>query len=315
MTAAATRGSDRFETGPLAGLELPWFRTAGASDGPRLCILAGIHGCEYSSIAACVRFMRALDPGELRGSVLAAPVANPGSYFGRTPFVSPADGKNLNRCFPGDPAGSYSDALAHVLIERYVRGSDALVDLHGGDMVEALEPFSLYDASPVEAASRGLAEAFGLPWIVRSTRDSAPIGGTTSQAAAELGIPAVIAEVGGRGLLEQDAIETHLRGLGRVLTHLGMTAGPIPPAPPPPPVRAVHRFVWLRCTHAGWWQPAVAAGDMVPAGARLGTVHDLHGDELERIDAPQDGVVLFLTSSPAVIADGLLLGLGVEIEP
>ena len=24
-----------------------------------------------------------------------------------------ADGKNLNRCFPGDPDGTYSDQLAH----------------------------------------------------------------------------------------------------------------------------------------------------------------------------------------------------------
>jgi predicted deacylase len=305
---------DRFDRGPLAGLELPWFRTVGSEDGPRLCVLAGIHGCEYSSIAAAVRFMRALDPETLRGSVVAVPVANPGSYFDRTPFVSPADGKNLNRCFPGDPGGSYSDALAHTLVEGYVRGSDALVDLHGGDLVEALEPFCLYDASPVEERSRALAEAFGLPWIVRSARESAPIGGTTSQAAADLGIPAVIAEVGGCGLLEETAIAAHLHGLDRVLAHLGMHRSP-EDAPATAAQRLVNRFVWLRCTNPGWWQPAVAPGDLVKRGCRLGAVHDLHGEELERIDAPADGVVLFSTSSPAVVADGLLLGLGVDIGP
>jgi predicted deacylase len=311
---AAVRGTERFLAGPLAGIELPWFETTGAHNGPRLCILAGIHGCEYSSIAAAVRFMRSLDPAGLHGSVIAAPVANPDSYFRRTPFVSPADGKNLNRCFPGDPAGSYSDALAHVLIERFVRGSDALVDLHGGDMVEALEPFSLYDASPVEDASRGLAEAFGLPWMVRSTRSDAPIAGTTSGAAADLGIRAIIAEVGGRGLLEEEAIAAHLRGLARVVAHLGMTPT-VPPPEPAAPARMVNRFVWLRCANAGWWQPSVATGRLVRRGEQLGAVHDLHGEELERIDAPDDGVILFLTSSPAVTADGLLLGLGADVEP
>ena len=39
----------------------------GSADGPRVTLLAGIHGCEYSSIAAAVRFMRALDTTKLRG--------------------------------------------------------------------------------------------------------------------------------------------------------------------------------------------------------------------------------------------------------
>ena len=55
------------------------------------------------------------------------------------------------------------------------------------------------------------------------------------------------------------------------------------------------------------------AGDVVAAGARLGPVRNLYGDVLEEIVAPEDGVVLFLTSSPAVDADGLLLGLGADL--
>ena len=78
-------------------------------------------------------------------------------------------------------------------------------------------------------------------------------------------------------------------------------------------MRSVGRFVWLRATDEGWWEPDVRAGDEVRAGASLGTVRNLFGDVIERIAAPEDGVVLFLTTSPAVAADGLLLGLGAEI--
>ena len=35
----------------------------------------------------------------------------------------------------------------------------------------------------------------------------------------------------------------------------------------------------------------------------------------EEIVAPQDGVVLFITSSPATVDDGLLLGLGADLAP
>ena len=47
------------------------------------------------------------------------------------------------------------------------------------------------------------------------------------------------------------------------------------------------------------------------AGQVLGTVSTLDGAAVqETITAPADGVIIFLTSSPAVAGDGLLLGLG-----
>jgi hypothetical protein len=42
-------------------------------------------------------------------------------------------------------------------------------------------------------------------------------------------------------------------------------------------------------------------------------VTSLLGDVQEEIRAPREGVVLFLTTSAAVSADGLLLGLGAEL--
>jgi len=43
----------------------------------------------------------------------------------------------------------------------------------------------------------------------------------------------------------------------------------------------------------------------------LGSVSSIDGAVTQEvINAPDDGVLLFMTSSPAVAADGLLLGLG-----
>jgi hypothetical protein len=47
----------------------------------------------------------------------------------------------------------------------------------------------------------------------------------------------------------------------------------------------------------------------VPRGELLGAVSDLFGESRHEVRAPEDGTALFLTSSPAVLADGLLLGL------
>ncbi len=315
MSSAGTveRRTLHFDSPALREYEWPCFHARGAHDGPHLVVIAGIHGCEYSPIKGAVELMRRLDPAVLTGSVTTVPIVNVASFRERTPFVSPADGKNLNRCFPGDPGGTYSDQLAHHVFTELISPADELIDLHGGDMVEALEPFALYDGSPVEDTARAMAVAFGLPYIVRTEREGAPIGGTTSAAAADVGVAGITAEVGGCGLLEADAVAAHVLGCRNTMRELGMLEGGAEPAARPQ--HMVERFVWLRCREGGWWQPSVRVGQEVAAGERLGAVLDPFGDELEVIAAPEAGVPLFITSSPAVTDDGLLLGLGAGISP
>jgi predicted deacylase len=110
--------------------------------------------------------------------------------------------------------------------------------------------------------------------------------------------------------VEEHAVRLHVAGLNRVLHVMGMTAGGPEPGGGPAPAY-LSRFLWLRSRDAGWWEPGVGPGDTATEGQVLGTVSSLDGAEvLETITAPADCVVIFLTSSPAVAADGLLLGLG-----
>jgi uncharacterized protein len=295
----------------LAGVEHPAFEARGTKDGPRVTLIGGIHGCEYSSIAAVTRFMNELDSSELSGSITAVPVVSMQSFWKRSPFVVPEDGKNLNRCFPGSYDGTYTDALARSIYDELIAPADVLLDLHGGDMVEGLEPFAIYEASPVEERAHAIAVAFGLPYVVREERQEGGLGGMTSSAAAQAGIPAIIAEAGGCGQLEESAVQMLVRGVENVLRLLEMLPGDVAPAPPEQ--RTVGSFVWLRCERAGWWDAAVGSGDEVREGRLLGTVRDLWGEVHEEIRAPRDGVVLFITTSPAVSDDGLLLGLGADL--
>jgi uncharacterized protein len=295
----------------LAGLDVPVLDITGTADGPLLTLIAGVHGCEYASMAGLRKWANGLVGRELRGRVRAVPVLNLPSFRARTPFVVPDDGKNLNRCFPGNPSGTLADRLAYDTFTKVIEGSDALIDMHTGDMVEALQPFALYDAGSVEERARDMATAYALGYVIR--QEPGPdraVAGTTSAAAAEIGIPAIIAEAGGCGLVERPAVEAHVRGLNRVLTLLGMSDGPVEEAAP---TVFLKRFLWLYCRDEGWWEPSAWAGDAVTEGQVIGTVSSIDGAQtLETVIAPADGVIIFITSSPAVAAGGLLLGLGAK---
>ena len=244
------------------------------------------------------------------------PVLNITGFRARAPFVVPEDGKNLNRCFPGNPDGTLAERLAHAAFTEFIQGADGLVDAHCGDMVEALEPFAMYEAGSAEGRAKALADAYGLGYVMR--QEPGPdraVGGTTSAAAAAIGVAAITAEAGGCGLVEEAMVALHVRGLGRVLTAMGMADADANGAPAgagePAAAGYLGRFLWLRCAQEGWWEPAVVAGEKVAGGQLLGRVHSIDGAEsLEEIRSPADGVMIFLTSSPAVAADGLLLGLG-----
>src|SRR3954466_2656323 len=189
----------------VAGLEHPCFEAEGATDGPRLSLIAGIHGCEYSSIAAVTKVMRELDTSELSGTITAVPVVSLESFRQRSPFVVPADGKNLNRSFPGTRDGTYTDGLARDIFDALIAPADVLLDLHGGDLVEALEPFVLYG----DEASRELALAFGFPYVIAPGEP----GGMTADVAVQAGTRAVIAEAGGAGQLEAHATDMLVEGV------------------------------------------------------------------------------------------------------
>ena len=125
--------------------------------------------------------------------------------------------------------------------------------------------------APVAQRARELALTYGLGHMVRQSSDGRTVAGSTSAAAADLGIPSFTAESGECGILARDAVDRHLRGLRNVLRHLRLLPGEAVVFDRP----VEHDgWIWMRTADAGWWQPAVGTGASVAALVRPGVLNE-----------------------------------------
>jgi hypothetical protein len=307
----------------------PVITITGAKPGPTLFVNGGLHGAEYPAIEAVIRLGKMLDPAGINGTLILMPVLNMPAFRNRTPFVCPIDNVNPNRVFPGDPDGSYSEQMVFSLVNDFIAHADAYIDLHGGDIPEALVPFVICKAGDIasDVKSKEMAMAFGLPYVLTVSKPVQPAKGHRAGAgtlssyagAAERGVPAILAEAGGAGQLQGNAAEMLVDGVVRVMRHLGILKPDTEANVERRTSNAERRiaeqkvltaFEWVYSKHAGMWYSRVAAGDLIEKGQEIGTVGDLFGDTLETVVAPVNGTVLFLTINPSVQANGLLMGIG-----
>ncbi len=308
-TLSAAPGQKVFGTQTITAggqpITLSFFLINGDRPGPTLVVTGGVHAAEYASIAAALDFGQSLQPAGLAGRVIVLPVMNVPGFGVRSIYTCPLDGKNLNRVFPGNPQGSGSEQLADWVFRNVISQANYYVDMHGGDLIEALIPFTIFYRSgdaQVDKISQELGQAFGIRYLVRSETY-----GSAYSAAAKAGIPAILSEAGGQGIWTAEGVALHRQGLDRLLRHLGMTDGP---APAPLPSTLLERFLWLRSEQDAFWYPAVAVGDVVRQGQELGRVLDYQGNVLQTAPSPADGAVLFLVTSLAINKGDPLLAIG-----
>ncbi|MGH7692007.1 MAG: succinylglutamate desuccinylase/aspartoacylase family protein [Candidatus Dormibacteria bacterium] len=289
--------------------ELPTVVIRGAEPGPTFAITAGLHAAEYVPIEAVTQLSRTLRPAEMRGSVIAVLLVNTPGFYQRSIYTNPRDGRNLNRAFPGDPHGDPSERVTAFLVAEVISGSDAYLDAHCGDLIEALLPFVLWTRTgqpEVDPQSEAMARAFGLDYVMAIGPDS--IQGTAMGAGSSIGVPSISAEIGQQGICDAGSVARYLNGLQGVLGHLGIVEQRSAPAPLPVQLK---EFAWVMAEVTGTYHPTVKPGERVTAGQPVATIRDWFGETVAEPRASASGIVTFCVTCLPVKAGDPLLGIGV----
>lgn len=199
--------------------------------GPTVILEGGNHGDEYEGPIALGELIRDLDPADVSGRLIFIPAINqPAVLAARR--VSPIDGINMNRTFPGDPLGTTTRQIAAFVNDVLFPMGDVFIDLHSGGSSLDIIPSAVIEPGKTpeqHAANVKAALAFGTPITVVIDNRGDPRTATASAALA--GMTVIGTEMAGGGTVSIDALALCRRGVRNVLAHLGVLPQEVAVAP------------------------------------------------------------------------------------
>ncbi|OEO29544.1 succinate dehydrogenase [Devosia insulae DS-56] len=272
----------------------------GEQDGPTVGISASIHGNENAGSQAILELYRVLKDMPLKGRILLLPVANPKAFAVNHRFT-PLDELNLNREFPGDDRGNYTQQLAFALAGDYFDKLDANIDLHSGTDRPTVDYVYIW-------SDEGLSRAFGSKILYRPTtgKTGTVYTGTTKTVTIdrrpEMRVTTI--ELGG-GIVDQGPyVKRTVDGMLNQLRYLGVIAGDVVA---PPRQVVVGELVGIRPKHGGWLEPlSPPNGEIIKGGQLLGRVVSPYDFEtIEEIPTPfENGIMVMQHLSRNLVEAG-----------
>ncbi len=271
-------------------LNVPIEVVCGARPGPVVWLSGAIHGDEIVGVEIIRQVLDRLDPGQLAGTVIAAPVVNVFGFVMESRYLP--DRRDLNRSFPGSRSGSLASRLARLFMDEVVAPSAFGLDFHAGSDDRTNLPHVRGNLDDPE--TRRLALSFGVPVAVHNK----PATGTLRAAALKRGKRVLLFEGGEPRRFSEETVATGIPGTLRFLRALGMMKRA--PAPPHRKTLISRSTRWVRAPRGGIFRLATRLGAVVSQGQRLGVITDPVAKDGTEVRARVGGVVLGHTVNPLV---------------
>lgn len=273
-------------------VKLPITLINGSKPGKTVVITGGTHGGEYSGVETSIRLAKNLDPQDVSGQIAIIHPANVPAFTAKLQYIGPYDGQNLNREYPGLATGTVTQRIAYTISSLLFTQADFYMDLHGGDIHEALTPFVLYSKlGNAEQTDLSLeaAKAFGVKYVCGSVSDKSTYG-----CAAAMGVPGWLGEMGSCGLWSEEEVQTYTDGISNVLRLLEVLPGKVVENKE---FHVVDHMEGLRAAHTGCWYPCVKIDDLIKKGQKVGEIRDYFGNPIGEYFSPCTGHVLYVVTS------------------
>ncbi len=287
-------------------VSLPVYVINGKKPGPILFVCAAIHGDEINGVEIIRRLLKTRAVNRITGALVAVPVVNVHGFITRSRYLP--DRRDLNRAFPGSETGSMAARLADTFLKQVVNQCTHGIDLHTGAIGRENLPQirARIENAPM---TEQMAHAFGAPLILNSEI----VEGSLRRAVAEK-IPVLVYEAGEALRFDEVAIRAGVKGITRVMRHLGMLPSRRPATAISKPLVA-NSSRWVRAPQSGIMRTIVPLGAHVQKDQIIGWVADPFGEREAEIQAPVPGIVIGRNNLPLVHEGEALYHIAVFSEP
>ncbi len=264
-------------------------------NGATALITGGNHGDEYEGPVALFNFAGRTDISDIHGRVIVIPAMNYPAFQTAT-RVSPIDGVNLNRCFPGKPHGTVTQVIADYFSHTLLPLADYVLDIHSGGKTLGFLPFAAIHELPdkqQEARCEDFMKAFGAPYQLKMLEIDA--GGMYDTQVESMGKVFVTTELGGGGTTTPYSVNIAKRGVNNFLVHAGILDGEVLACPESVVnLDMPDETSYLLSQHTGLLEPVVSLGDRVREGDLMARVHITERTAVPpyKYFAPRDGLVI-----------------------
>lgn len=276
---------------------LPVHVMHGERPGPTMFVSAAVHGDELNGVEIVRRVLKIMQPGNIRGTLLAVPVVNAYGFLGRSRYLP--DRRDLNRSFPGSVNGSLASRLAHLFLKEVVLRCEFGIDLHTAAVHRTNLP-QIRAAFAGRPDTRALSEAFGAQVVLESPERP----GSMRKAARDHGVEVLVYE-GGEGLrYDEFAIAAGVEGISRVMVARGLLERPDGAAQAPPDEQRTPIFAdaskWVRAPEGGFFRTSRRIGEAVSEGEMVGSVANPYDETETAVKSPRRGIIIGKTTLPVV---------------
>ncbi|WP_411993090.1 succinylglutamate desuccinylase/aspartoacylase family protein [Agarivorans sp. DSG3-1] len=271
-------------------ISIPVHITRAKRAGPTVFISAAVHGDELNGIEIIRRLTRSSSFKITKGCLIAVPMVNIYGVLNQSRYMP--DRRDLNRCFPGSEKGSLAGRLAHIFLTEIVAHCDYGIDLHTGAIHRSNLP--QIRANLKDPETQQLAEAFGVPVLLNADlRD-----GSLREAAVDNDTKILLYEAGEALRFDELSIQSGVKGILKVLSHLGMIKKRRSSKKASPYV--AYSSAWLRASASGIVTEYAQLGDLVDAGDIMADINSPFGELINQVRAKRSGIVIGKQNIPLV---------------
>jgi predicted deacylase len=276
-------------------VEVPVTIVNGDRPGPRVFVVAAVHGDELNGVKVAQEAAIRYEPGDLAGTLVVVHVANVPAFQAQQRYI-PIYDQDLNRAFPGRSESNTAGRMANELWEAFLSRCDYGLDLHTSTR-NRTTMFHLRAEMADEGVER-LARAFGANVVLAGAGDE----GSLRRAATAAGIPTLTVEMGKAHRFQPVLVEKAVEGIEGVLAEHGL----VPGDPPEPKwFRVVHGGTddraWLRADTGGLVDMHWGPYPLVREGETICTVSDHFGRERRVVEAPFTGLLVGVLENPVAL--------------